>query len=296
MIEPASSDAKKEEHMIELAENRYGKSRVRLMKVVRGPDGNDLREWTVQVMLTGDFDSAHYKGDNSKILPTDTMKNTVYCMAHKSNATSMEDYAKDLVEFLLKRNAQVWKVQVSVESAMWKRLTVDGLPHPTAFMRGSGEVQTTEVSRAQGGEFRIVSGFRDLVVMKTADSGFEGYIKDELTTLKETGDRLFCTAVTADWNYTGPVEDFDITRDSMREAMLKTFAEHKSKSVQETLYAMGKSALLEAVEVGWIDLKMPNKHCLPVDLSRFGEENTNEIFVPTDEPAGQIEARVRRRP
>ena len=62
--------------MIELAENRYGKSRVRLMKVTRTPDGNDLREWTVQVLLTGDFAEAHYDGDNSKILPTDTMKNT----------------------------------------------------------------------------------------------------------------------------------------------------------------------------------------------------------------------------
>ena len=101
--------------MIELAENRYGKSRVRLMKVVRGPGGNDLREWTVQVLLTGDFDTAHYDGDNSKILPTDTMKNTVYSVARNSSATSMEDYAKELVDFLLRRNAQVSVVSVSIK-------------------------------------------------------------------------------------------------------------------------------------------------------------------------------------
>ena len=62
----------------QLVENRYGKSRVRLMKVTRQPEGNDLLEWTVQVLLQGDFDAAHYEGDNRKILPTDTMKNTVY--------------------------------------------------------------------------------------------------------------------------------------------------------------------------------------------------------------------------
>jgi urate oxidase len=281
--------------MIELAENRYGKSRVRLMKVTHGPHGNDLREWTVQVLLTGDFDSAHYKGDNSKILPTDTMKNTVYSVARKSSATSMEDYAKELVDFLLGRNKQVSSASVSIEGAMWKRLIVDGKPHPTSFMRGSGELQTTTVVRGQGGVFHIHSGFKNLVVMKTANSGFEGYIKDELTTLKETNDRLFCTAVAAEWRYKHTALDFDATRKSLREAMLKMFAEHKSKSVQETLYEMGKSALERVAEVDQIDLIMPNKHCLLVDLSRFGQDNPNEIFVPTDEPAGHIEARVRRK-
>jgi len=280
--------------MIELGENRYGKSRVRLMKVTRGPEGNTLREWTVQVLLTGDFDSAHYDGDNSKILPTDTMKNTVYSVARNSSAVSMEDYGKELIDFLLGRNSQVSSASVAIEATMWKWLTIDGKPHPTSFMRGSGEVQTTSVSREQKGDFRIHSGFRNLVVMKTADSGFEGYIMDELTTLKETSDRLFCTAVTADWRYTKTTQDFDATRKSLREAMLKTFSEHKSKSVQETLYAMGRSALERIPECDQIDLVMPNKHCLLVDLARFGQDNPNEIFVPTDEPAGHIEARVRR--
>jgi urate oxidase len=281
--------------MIELAENRYGKSRVRLMKVTRGPQANDLREWNVQVLLTGDFDSAHYDGDNSKILPTDTMKNTVYSVARNSSATSMEDYAKELTDFLLGRNPQVSSASVAIESTIWKRLTIDGKPHPTSFMRGSGELQTTVVSRAKEGAFQIISGFKNLLVMKTADSGFEDYIVDELTTLKSTSDRLFCTAVTAEWRYTTVALDFDATRAALREAMLKTFAEHQSKSVQETLYAMGRSALERVAEVDQIDLIMPNKHCLLVDLTRFGQDNPNEIFVPTDEPAGHIEARVRRK-
>jgi urate oxidase len=280
--------------MIELGENRYGKSRVRLMKVTRGEDGNDLREWTVQVLLTGDFDSAHCHGDNSKILPTDTMKNTVYSVAQRSHASSMEDYAKDLADFLLERNPQVSSTTVSIEGHMWKRLTVDGKPHPTSFIRGSGELTTTAVTRAQGGSFAIASGLENMVVMKTADSAFEGYIKDDLTTLKETSDRLFCTAVTAEWHYTSNEIDFNASRAALRETMLATFAGHKSRSVQETLYAMGRAALERVAAVDQIDIVMPNKHCLPVDLSRFGQENANEIFVPTDEPAGHIEARVRR--
>jgi urate oxidase len=281
--------------MIELAENRYGKSRVRLMKVTRSPKGNELREWTVQVLLTGDFASAHYEGDNSKILPTDTMKNTVYSVARRSSAISMEDFAKELIDFLLGRNPQVSSVTVSVEGTMWKRLTIDGKPHPTSFMRGSGEVQTTTVMRDREGSFSIYSGLTNLVVMKTADSAFEDYIVDELTTLKPTNDRLFCTAVTAQWRYIVPTLAFDTMRSALREAMIKTFANHKSKSVQETLYEMGKSALERVAEVDQIDLTMPNKHCLLVDLARFGQDNPNEIFVPTDEPAGHIQARVKRK-
>lgn len=281
--------------MIELAENSYGKSRVRLMQVTRGPKGNDLREWTVQVLLTGDFDSAHYDGDNSKILPTDTMKNTVYFVARRSKAAAMEDYARELAEFLLSRNPQVSSVSVAIEGVMWKRMAVDGKPHPTSFLRGSGELQTTTVTQRRDAPVSITSGFRNLVIMKTAGSAFEGYIKDELTTLKETDDRLFCTAVTAEWTYSDSALDFDVTRGGLRETMLRTFADHTSKSVQETLYAMGKAALEAAPAAESIELTMPNKHCLLVDLSRFGEDNPNQIFVPTDEPAGHIRARVRRR-
>jgi urate oxidase len=282
--------------MIELAENRYGKSRVRLMKVTRHAHGNDLREWTVQVLLRGDFASAHIDGDNSKILATDTMKNTVYSLARSSKAASMEEYAMELIDFLLGRNPQVSSAEVEIASTMWKRLTVDGEPHPDTFMRGSGELQTTHVERSQGGAFKIVSGLENMVVLKTAKSAFEGYIKESLTTLPETNDRLFGTAVRAEWVYVSDKLDYDAVRANIREAMLKTFAEHDSKSVQQTLYAMAESALAEVVEISEMELGMPNKHCLLVDLSRFGQDNPNEIFVPIDEPHGYIEARVVRRP
>jgi urate oxidase len=282
--------------MIELAENRYGKSRVRLMKVTRHDHGHDLREWTVQVLLRGDFDTAHLDGDNSKILPTDTMKNTVYSLARISKATSMEEYAKELADFLLERNPQVESASIRIESTLWKRLTVDGEPHPSAFMRGSNELQTTSVEHAQKGTFHVLSGLDNLDLLKTANSGFEGYIKDSLTTLPETKDRLFGTAVSAEWRYTSENLDFDAVRTTLRETLLRTFANHDSKSVQQTLYAMAQSALEEVAEIDEIEITMPNKHCLLVDLSRFGQDNPNEIFVPTDEPHGYIEARVRRKP
>jgi urate oxidase len=281
-----------------LAANRYGKSRVRLMRVTKHFDHHDLDEWTVQLLLTGDFDTAHTQGDNSHILPTDTMKNTVYFVARQSKATSIEAYAQELIDYILTRNPQVSSAEVVIESTLWKRLTVDGQPFPTAFMRGSDERQTTTVSRQQDTAFTITSGFDHLTLLKTANSAFTGYIKDSLTTLPETTDRLFGTALKADWPYTPTaIEagiDFNKIRRHLREALLSTFAKHDSLSVQQTLYAMAEAALDHTTLIDEITMLMPNKHNLLVDLSRFGETNHNHIFVPTDEPHGTIEATVHR--
>jgi urate oxidase len=281
-----------------LASNRYGKSRVRVMRVTRHESHHDLDEWTVQVLLTGDFETAHTLGDNSKILPTDTMKNTVYFVARQSKAESIEDYAKELIDFLLSRNPQVTGAEVVIESHLWKRLTVDGRPHPTAFMHGSDERQTARVSRSQGEPFVIVSGLDGLHILKTAQSGFFGYIKDELTTLPETKDRLFGTVLRAEWPYTArAIEegiDFNKVRRHLRETMLSTFAEHDSLSVQHTLFAMAEAALAHTDIIDEVYVLMPNKHNLLVDMSRFDRDNQNHIFVPTDEPHGTIEATVRR--
>ncbi len=280
--------------MVELGENRYGKARVRLMKVTRHPHGNELREWTVEVLLKGDFRATFVDGDNTDILATDTMKNMVYAVARSSPATTMEEYGIGLAGAILGKNPQVTSAAIQVESALWKRLAVDGEPHPTTFMRGSDERQTTLIERDQAGGTSIHSGLDRLVIVKTAQSGFEGFRRDEFTTLPETADRLLGTALRAEWRYTGTALAFDGVRRTIREAMLKTFAGHDSRSVQQTLYAMAESALNAAAEIDEIELAMPNKHCLLVDLARFGMDNPNEIFMPTDEPHGYIEARVRR--
>jgi urate oxidase len=226
------------------------------------------------------------------------MKNTVYFVARQSKATSMEDYARELADYILTRNPQVASAEVSVESTLWKRLTVDGKPYPTAFMRGSDERQTTTVSRTQGEPFRITSGLDHLTLLKTAQSAFTGYIKDALTTLPETTDRLFATALKAEWTYTAePISkgiDFNMVRHHLREALISTFAKHDSLSVQQTLYAMAEAALAHTDIIDEVYMLMPNKHNLLVDLSRFGQDNPNHIFVPTDEPHGTIEATVRR--
>jgi urate oxidase len=282
------------EQMIELGENRYGKSRVRLVRVKRHKDRHDLRERTVEILLKGNFESCFKEGDNSKILPTDTMKNTVYSLARKSGSECIEEFAKELVDFLLGRNPQVSEAEVSISEKPWEHVITKGRPHPTTFLQSGSELQTTRLNGTQDAKFSMASGLENLIIMKTANSGFEGYVQDSLTTLPPTADRLLGTALRANWSYRSADVDFENLRMRIREILLGAFAAHDSKSVQHTLYAMGEAVLEDVTEVSDIELTMPNIHCLLVDLLRFGQDNPNEIFVPIDEPHGYIEARLHR--
>jgi urate oxidase len=281
--------------MITLAENRYGKSRVRVVKVKRHPGRHELRDWTVEILLEGDFESCFTAGDNSKILPTDTMKNTVYSLARSSKAECMEEFGKELIVFLLERNPQVMVARANISEKAWEHLSTRGSPHPTTFLQSSGECQTAEIIANRSDPPTVRSGFDNLVILKTAGSEFVRFIKDSLTTLPESTDRLFGTAVKARWNYLSSTAPFSALRSKIRETLLDVFAAHKSKSVQHTLYAMGERVLADVREIADIELTMPNKHCLLLDLSLFGQDNPNEIFVPIDEPHGYIEAHIRRR-
>ncbi len=285
--------------MARLAENEYGKSRVRLVKVTRHADRHDLLEWNVGVYLTGDFEACFVEGDNTGLLATDTMKNTVYSVARTSTATTMEEFATELAEFLAGRELQVRGVRVTVEEKMWVRIRAKGADgaegkHGAAFLQRGPEVATTAVSLDRGQAAVITSGVRGLVILKTAQSAFAGFKRDELTTLPDSYDRLLGTEATMTWRYAGRPAEFAATRAGVTDALLTAFANHESLSVQHTLYAMAEAAMEAEPLIAEMELTMPNRHNIPVDLARFGQDNPNMIFVPTDEPHGLIHARVVR--
>jgi urate oxidase len=270
-----------------LAADTYGKSRVRLMKLTRTHGRHDLKEITLEILFQGDFASCYEAGDNSKVLPTDTIKNTVYVLARKHEFAAIEDFAHTLIEYFLKNNPQVSEVRVEMTEHLWSRIA------PTAFTRASGK--RTALVTGTRDHVTVEAGIDDLLILRSAGSGFEGYIKDRYTTLPETKDRIFQTALLASWRYNSPSLDFNSQWERIRASILDTFASHPSRSVQHTLHAIGKQVLAAFAEVTEIRLTMPNKHALLVDLSPFGLDNPNEIFLPTDEPSGYIEAKLVRR-
>ena len=276
-----------------LAENGYGKSGIRLVKVTRHGGRHDFRDVTVAVRLEGDFARAHRDGDNSAVLPTDTMKNTVYALAKDHFDRDIESFGLFLTEHFVRSNPPVVRARVELSERPWERLTVAGLPHPNAFSRPGGERRTARVTWTRQGAL-VETRLEDLVLAKSERSGFSGFLKDGFTTLKETEDRILATAVKASWLYTGAPGDFDGSFRGIRRTLLETFAGHDSASVQHTLYAMGEAVLKDHAEVSEVRLSLPNRHHILVDLSPFGLDNNNEVFVATEEPFGLIEATLKR--
>jgi len=278
---------------MKLAHHHYGKAKVRLMKVTRDGPRHTLKELDVSVMLQGDFEASYTRGDNRLVVPTDTMKNLVNILAWERLATENEEFALALGAHFLKTYLQVSQVDIGLAERRWERLAVAGRAHDHSFAQREPARPTVRAVCARSGS-SVESGIEDLLILKTTGSGFEGFGKDGYTTLAETNDRIFATQLTARWAYAKPPGSYSQTNRNVLEAMLSVFADSYSPSVQATLFQMGEAALSAAPEISRISLTMPNKHCLRVNLAPFGLDNRNELFVPTDEPHGQIEGTVSR--
>ncbi len=277
--------------MSELIWHRYGKSHIRLVKVDRSAPEDRLIDLTIDVQLQGAFERVYTRGDNTRCLPTDTMKNTVYALARQHRFDDVEHFAI-LVTDHFARQPGVSTVEIAIVEQPWARLSAGGRPHPHAFMPAGSE-QWTCAATGNANAIRVASGLTNLVLLKTADSAFAGFYRDRFTTLADTRDRLLATSLTARWTHR-PQPGAFACRETIRAALVETFAAHKSESVQHTLHAMGEAALAASSDISDITLTLPNRHHLLVDLGPFGLDNPNEIFVATEQPFGVIEATLSR--
>ncbi|WP_438387078.1 factor-independent urate hydroxylase [Actinopolyspora saharensis] len=278
---------------IVMGPNQYGKSECRIVTVDRGSSRHSIKDLNVSTSLRGDFDDTHHTGDNAKVLPTDTQKNTVYGLAKEQPVGEIEDFAMRLGRHFVDTQQPVTGARVLIDEYSWERIPVGGAGHDHSFARSSDEKRTTAVT-IDGSETHVVSGLKDLVVLKSTGSEFWGYPKDRFTTLAETDDRILATAVTARWRYLDTDVDWAKSFAAIREIMLETFATTHSYALQQSLYEMGKAVLEKRSEVAEVRMSLPNKHHFLVDLERFGMENDNEVFFAADRPYGLIEGTVTR--
>jgi urate oxidase len=292
MTEAASKGVTRGE--IVLGQNNYGKSEIRLVKVKRDTDRHEIWDLDVRVTLEGDFEAAYVEGDNAGLLATDTMRNTVYALAKDNLTGSIEDFGLALVDHFLEAGPTVSGAWVEITQFLWNRIEVDDHPHEHSFIRGRGE-RKTRVSGDESGGRRVEAGIGDVYVLKTTNSGWEGFLRERFTTLPETNDRILATIVTSKWVYNTTDADFDRLWNGVLDQTLKTFTDHYSPSAQYTLYRTGEAVLERFPEIEKIWYSLPNVHHLLYDLERFGVVNDNEIFHATQDPYGQIEGWVERR-
>jgi urate oxidase len=274
-----------------LGANRYGKAENRIVRVTKEGPVHHVKDVNVSVALSGDMADTHLSGGNSKVLPTDTMKNTCYAFAQRHGIGEIESYARRLAHHFVDSQEPVHHARVAVDEYFWDR--IDEADH--SFLRSGREVRTCVV-HYDGTETWVVSGLKDLTVLNSTGSEFWGYVKDEYTTLQESYDRILATQVSAQWRHAqgSDAADWDKSYDRARAALLEAFKETYSFSLQQTLHAMGTRVLEVCPEICEVQLTLPNKHHFVVDLSAFGLANDNETFLAADRPYGLIEGSVAR--
>jgi len=279
---------------VSLIKNRYGKGRVRVMRIHRDGDRHEVSQLNIKAMMEGDFARTFTYADNSNMVSTDTIKNVVNVVARENTSHSPEEFCQVLAKKFLDTYPQVASVEITSHETKWERLSFGGKPHPHSFVLDSNGKPTVEVTAKRGGASTLVSGIDGFAFMKSTQSGWENYVKDRYTTIPETADRLCATSMVASWKWSGRPASFSATNATILATLLEVFSTTYSKSVQDSLYRMGEAALAAVPEISEISMACPNMHFILMNLSTFGLDNNNDVFLPTDEPHGQVECTVGR--
>ncbi|KAK1779299.1 hypothetical protein QBC45DRAFT_138946 [Copromyces sp. CBS 386.78] len=294
--------------MARLSAARYGKDNVRVYKVHKDEKTGQqsVTEMTVCCLLEGQIETSYTEADNSVVVATDSIKNTIYIKAKEHPVNPPELYASILGQHFLDKYAHITAAHIDVTVHRWTRIVIDGQPHPHSFLRDGQETRNVEATVTRDG-IAIKSGIVGLQVLKSTGSAFHGFVRDEFTTLKETWDRILSTDVDAGWTWKKfanlaavqeGVERFDAAWEAARNITLKTFAEDESASVQNTMYKMCEQILDAVPEADKTNYSLPNKHYFEVDLGwHKGLQNTGkdaEVFAPQSGPNGLIKCEVSR--
>ncbi|KYK56660.1 uricase [Drechmeria coniospora] len=288
---------------------RYGKDNVRVLKVSRDAKTGvqHVVEMTVCCLLEGDIDSSYTRADNSVVVATDSIKNTIYITAKQNPVHPPELFASILGSHFIQKYSHIHAANISVISTRWARMDVDGKPHPHSFIKDAGETRNAEVRVCRKDGILVTSAIAGLSVLKSTGSAFHGFVRDEYTTLPETWDRILATNVDARWNWSRFADlravraaepKFDRAYDLARNITLKLFAEDNSASVQNTMYKMCEQILAAVPETQSVAYSLPNNHNFEINLSwHKGLKNTGkdaEVYAPQSSPNGLIKCEVSR--
>lgn len=273
-----------------LGKNQYGKAENHVVRVNRDTDRHEIRDLVVTSQLRGDLETVHTEGDNAHCVPTDTQKNTVFAFAQQYGIESPEALLLKLADHFTGEFEWITGGRWAAQEYAWNRID----DHDHCFVQNKDEVRTAVVV-AEGGSRTVISGFKDLTVLKSTESGFAGYPKDQYTTLPETEDRIMSTDVATRWRYNTTDVDFDAAYEDVKKIILSKFTDHYSRALQETLYLMGKAVIEAHPEIDEIKFSCPNKHHFVYNLDFCGLENDKETHWAADRPYGLIEATIQRK-
>ena len=281
---------------VALSWNRYGKSQVRLVKVRRTRDPHEIVDLTIAVQLEGAFETGLRRGRQQPV------HRHRYDEEHRLRAGAAgRDRARRSLRLptggSFRGQARGVPRCVSARSSIAGsgcRLAAAAPARVRAAGRravdGSRNKDVTKDATKQAGGTEVVAGLESLVVLKTTDSAFAGFPRDEFTTLPETHDRILATSVTASVDI--PARHHGLRRRATESAARWSRPSPRTRasrcSTRSTRWPTPRSTACGDATA--ITLTMPNRHHLLVNLGAVRPRQPERRFSsPTEQPYGLIE-------
>jgi urate oxidase / 2-oxo-4-hydroxy-4-carboxy-5-ureidoimidazoline decarboxylase len=277
--------------------NYYGKGDVIVYRLQRkgpaAPGRSPVFGASVKMLVYGDsFWPTYTEGDNTGLIATDSMKNFIQRETLSFDGGDLESYCRFLAEKFLLTYPQTEGIQVSAEEIPYTHL----LPGSSAFTPGGPEQLTARVEIRQPGDaiefVEVQSGIRAFRLVRLGGSAFQGFVRDQYTTLPDIANRPLHMWLDLEWHYTTPAAAF---KESQVAARVRNIVHHvfhsfESGSIQQLIYQIGTRMLAEIPCIASVDLEANNRTWDTV------VEQGDQLGVYTDPrpPYGCLGLRLRR--
>ncbi|XP_062992990.1 uricase-like [Elgaria multicarinata webbii] len=287
---------------VEYVNSEYGKNAVRILYIRREGKTHCIKELEISVHIRLNSVNEYLHADNCNVIPTDTINNTIHALAKCQGIRTIEEFGLNICNHFITSFCHVVYCNAFIQEVPWQRLEKDGTPHAHAFLYSSEGVRFCEVEQTKDCPPIVFSGIKDLKMMKTTQSGFQGFFKDKYTTLPERRDRVLSVESLVKWCYNECAEglDYDCIWRTAHESTLDAFAGppetgHYSPSYQKTVNCIQTYILDRLPEVEEVEVILSNIHYSVTNLEKLGLCNDKEVLTPQDTPFGACASTLRRK-
>jgi urate oxidase/2-oxo-4-hydroxy-4-carboxy-5-ureidoimidazoline decarboxylase len=270
--------------------NYYGKGDVIVYRLHRhGQMPNPVFGANIKMLVYGDaFWPTYTTGDNTGLIATDSMKNFIQRETLNYTGADLEDCCRFLAARFLDTYPQVEGIQVSAEEIPYAGLGNTNL----AFAPAGPERALARIELNRAGTVEIASGIRGFRLLRLGGSAFEGFVRDQYTTLPDIKNRPLHMWLDLEWLYTEPTAAYTSGRipAAVRLMVQQVFSAFESGSIQQLIYQIGTKMLAELPAIAEVHLEANNRTWDTV------AERGDEIGVFTDArpPYGCLGLRLRR--
>jgi urate oxidase len=267
---------------------RYGKHEI---SFYRTHPTRILFAGLVLIDVFGDnFLPAYTEGDNRNVVATDTMKNFVYAMALEFSGDRYETFAHFLGRKFLEHYPQMQALRIRVRE-------IPFIAHSEKLLSPlNDDYETVDLHLDRAGIQAMRCGRENLKLVKLTGSAFQSFARDEYTTLPELQDRPLYIYLDVHWRYADPARALEGDRlygsGKLRDAIVKTFDDFTSMSIQHLVHEMGRRALARFPELQEISFDAQNR--LWDTSATEGGEHPARVFSNPKPAHGVIGLTLRR--